>query len=137
MPDPPELEYLFTWLHLSDLHFGHPNREYRQGQKGVLRDLLADLKGIANGRWRNDAPTPTRVIVTGDVAFRAAKSEYDDAAVFFGDVGSLLGVEPSEFYLVPGNHDVVRGTKEGDPLLYAVLARIEEPAHLTDMLANA
>ena len=108
---------LLSWLHLSDLHFGHPSAAHGHDRQLVLAELRKDLK-----RWgKGGRPRPGHVIVTGDVAFQGAKEEFEEAGAVFADVARQLDVSVDRFHLVPGNHDVVRGTSAGDHQVYYVL----------------
>ena len=105
--------YLFTWLHLSDLHFGHGDARHGWNQKTVLSLLAKDVaKALTD--WP-ELPTPEAVVVTGDVAFSGAvrsADEYRDAQGWLKAVASELGLAPDRVYMVPGNHDVQRGVAE-------------------------
>lgn len=90
------------WLHLSDLHVSGNDWE----QDEVLAALLRDLPGLLAEVERS----PQLVFVTGDVANRAAASEYDGAFRFFDALCESLGLDRKQrLFMVPGNHDVDRG----------------------------
>jgi hypothetical protein len=89
-PEPP----CRRLLHLSDLHFGAKDQAivwYSQ--------LAADLH--AQGVDRLDA-----LIVSGDLANRADRAEYDAARRFVDLLMSGFALSPRQVVLVPGNHDV-------------------------------
>lgn len=90
-----------TWMHLSDLHVG--GEDWQRDQ--VLDALVRDLPGLLErGSLR-----PELLFVTGDVANRGRRVEYDGAFVFLEKVTDVLGLERTEHvFLVPGNHDVDR-----------------------------
>lgn len=69
-------------FHVSDLHFG------RQDQ-GAL-DWFADVV---------KAERPDAVIITGDLTFRARRSEYEDATAWLAALDVPITIEP-------GNHDL-------------------------------
>ncbi|MFY0527693.1 metallophosphoesterase family protein [Archangium gephyra] len=101
--------HLFSWLHLSDLHFGHGDITYGWDQKTVLSLLKSDVEK-ARAEWP-ELPPPQAILVTGDIAFSGGKcdpAEYHDADVFLRELTTLLGLKPEDVYLVPGNHDVQR-----------------------------
>ena len=75
--------HVFSWLHLSDLHFGHGDNSYGWDQKKVL-DCLADDVEKALKEWP-ELPRPDAIMVTGDIAFSGntrSAHEYSDASVF-------------------------------------------------------
>jgi 3',5'-cyclic AMP phosphodiesterase CpdA len=73
-----------TLLHISDLHFGPP----------YLPRVGAALLRIAPS-LNMDA-----IVVSGDLTQRAKRSEFEDAAVFLGQLSK------APLIVVPGNHDV-------------------------------
>lgn len=101
--------HLFSWLHLSDLHFGHGNTAYGWNQKTVL-DLLQEDVSKALENWP-EMPHPQAILVTGDIAFSGgvkSASEYNDACAYLKKLLDMLQVTPQCLYMVPGNHDVQR-----------------------------
>ena len=101
--------HLFSWLHLSDLHFGHGDETYAWDQRSVLASLETDVR-IALSKWP-ELPGPQAIMVTGDVAFSGgvrAPDEYNNAAAFLGRLITQLDISPDQVYIVPGNHDVQR-----------------------------
>lgn len=88
-------------LHLSDLHFGAKNRfvgkadpvAFADGVTGALGQL-APKKGV------------DLIVVSGDLTETAAKREFLQAKDFLLVLGRKLGLEPTRFVFVPGNHDV-------------------------------
>jgi formylglycine-generating enzyme required for sulfatase activity/calcineurin-like phosphoesterase family protein len=94
-------------LHLSDIHFrkkksknkDHENKLFRQDvQQKIITTVSRHLK-------ENSAPGV--VAVTGDIAFSGKKPEYDEALEFFTGLKGVLPGE-TEFFAVPGNHDLDR-----------------------------
>jgi tetratricopeptide (TPR) repeat protein len=94
-----------TWVHLSDLHFGHgADAACRFDQKLVMRAICRDLSDV-----REQLGSPDYVFLTGDIAFSAnAKAEYLPASDWLAQVLTVLGVPPERALPVPGNHDVDR-----------------------------
>jgi len=81
-------------LHLSDLHFG------TEPQALLWYDqLAADLREI--GCDSLDA-----VVVSGDLSERAASEEFTAAASFLRYLKDDFLLAPSQFIVVPGNHDL-------------------------------
>jgi calcineurin-like phosphoesterase family protein len=100
----PQQRSLFAWLHLSDIHFGHPNAGHQWDQALVLDALRRD---IADHNFRG-IPTPNAILVTGDIAFSGTAPQYSDASKWLLDLATLLNLTASQIFLVPGNHDVDR-----------------------------
>lgn len=97
---------LWSWLHLSDIHFEHGDDAYRADQELVLSRLRQDLS-------REAIPaslTPQAILVTGDIAFSGgvrSETEYVQAAAYLDAIRTSIG-ESVELLMVPGNHDVQR-----------------------------
>ncbi|TKD12187.1 metallophosphoesterase [Polyangium fumosum] len=136
---------LFTWLHLSDVHFGHPNVSHRWDQKLVLAALRDDLARLDD----HGIPKPDALFLTGDIAFSGKKEQYAEARAWIDALTSRLGIAPDRVFLVPGNHDVdraidktdrnvarlLRGLRQGADLLDEVLANADDKALLTSRFA--
>jgi predicted MPP superfamily phosphohydrolase len=93
---------LFTWIHLSDIHFGHGDAEYGCDQQLVLQALHDDL--VEQGRRH----PPSAIFVTGDIAFSGKSEQYERALAWLSSVGLAIGLEAQNIFVVPGNHDVNR-----------------------------
>ncbi|MCM1101112.1 MAG: metallophosphoesterase [Acetatifactor muris] len=89
----------FRWLHLSDFHTGKDN----YGQKKFFEYILEHVK-----KKKDEGILPDAVFITGDIADKGMKEQYD---VFLKDfLFPLMDTydDPPEVYMVPGNHDVDR-----------------------------
>lgn len=91
-----------TWLHVSDLHFGHGDAHYRFDQSGVTNAILRNAESMA----KRIGP-PDLIFVTGDIAFSGQAAQYQQAKEWLDRLRSAVGGTPRVF-LVPGNHDVDR-----------------------------
>lgn len=87
-------------LHLSDLHISTDSNFDRSL---VLDPLIDRVK-----KDRKDGIKPELVIVTGDIAFKGIKEEYDEAKIFFTDLLKAMKLPKERLFIVPGNHDVDR-----------------------------
>jgi metallophosphoesterase superfamily enzyme len=106
--------HVFSWLHLSDLHFGHGDTSYQWDQKSVLTALSDDIDGALSS-WP-ELPRPQAIIITGDIGFSGnalTSSEYAEAAEFLNRLLGLLDIPRQSVYMVPGNHDVQRKVQSG------------------------
>lgn len=108
----------FTWLHLSDLHIGctEANRGWAGLKKALLNDIQQHLKP-SNEQPKHCAQVslkPDAIFVTGDIAYRAAEDEFAEAESLVGAIWAITGLEKSQTFLVPGNHDTDRKMIEKD-----------------------
>lgn len=100
-----------TWLHLSDLHFLAPDRRYYAEQSRLLNSLQEDiLQVISKGH------KPDFIFITGDVAFSGGEQEYDEANAWIKRLLSATGLNESDVFTVPGNHDVQRAKATDKPV---------------------
>ena len=96
-----KMERTFTWLHLSDFHLRAGNQ---YDQNVVIASLLADI----NNQREQRNVTADAIFLTGDIAFSGKAEEYQVARDFIEELGKVSGVELSNVFCVPGNHDVDR-----------------------------
>jgi formylglycine-generating enzyme required for sulfatase activity/predicted phosphodiesterase len=90
-------------LHLSDLHFS-AKTAWDSGT--VLGRLAADV-----ARLRAEIGEIHLVVVTGDIANEGTAEEYAQATRWLtGPLATAVGVTPAQIRIVPGNHDVHRGS---------------------------
>lgn len=104
------MNYSFSFLHLSDIHFRHGDAEHQADQPLVLTRLEEDIAGHRD----LGIPTPQAILVTGDIAFSGNirhPDEYPEAKRFLDRLCKQLSIPAQEVYLVPGNHDVQRTGK--------------------------
>lgn len=93
---------VLTWLHLSDLHVQSESWQ----QDHVLDALVRDLPQLLQERELR----PDLLFVTGDVAARGQRAEYDGAVHLLDALAKRLGLDRrQQVFVVPGNHDVERG----------------------------
>jgi len=120
-------EALFSWVHISDIHFGHGGAGYAANQSLVLEELQSDI--AARKPARVDA-----ILVTGDIAFSGnavSSDEYPRARKWLLATGEAAGVGPTAIYLVPGNHDVNRGA-DADPSVGPLVQSLREGTRSMD-----
>lgn len=92
-------------LHLSDIHFGRDNPEYKvngvfQNKKQILQELLISI--------RDNSIKPDHIIVTGDMAWYGRKVDFDEALLWFRELLNVTKLSGSNLTFCPGNHDVNR-----------------------------
>lgn len=95
-------------LHLSDLHFGmEPNQKVPStvvDQRNLtLAELIKKLNQVGH-KWR-----PHVVAITGDIAWKARKSDYQKAQKWLTEkLLPVLNLSPDKLIICPGNHDIDR-----------------------------
>ncbi|MBF0426664.1 MAG: metallophosphoesterase [Magnetococcales bacterium] len=97
-------------LHLSDLHFGVKGR-FAEAAEKEGKKLAFQIKKLCKAYPRRFplkllSEKNMLVVVTGDIAETADKSEYEDALAFFCALADGLSLFHSRFLFAPGNHDV-------------------------------
>jgi predicted MPP superfamily phosphohydrolase len=122
---------LLTWIHLSDIHFGHGDASYGWDQRLVLQALLKDLVEQCQHRHRADI-----VFVTGDIAFSGKPEQYVQARAWLDQVGGSVGLGPERVHVVPGNHDVDRSLDREPDVARLLRALRDSQESLDTALAN-
>ena len=126
-------------LYLSDIHFREPEcLNPRTDLASNDRKLLInDLKDII----RETGKRVDAIVVTGDISFKAHKSEFDTATNWLKELADINRIDESKIFVVPGNHDVDRSVAD-DYLLTSfreMLNGMPEPQkklHFTRSLQN-
>lgn len=127
---------IFSWVHISDCHFGHGSTSYGHDQALVLDRLAADIKDVAK---RGAVPSPQAIIVTGDIGNSGASlrpDEYDSAHEWFARLVDALGLNLADVLTVPGNHDINRNVAKQDRDVFRLVDSLRRGAPLDDALAN-
>ena len=94
-------------LHLSDIHFGRNYPEYGikdafEKKDQILEDLISCIANIEDGL------RPEHIVVTGDIAWRGKKKDFDEAYEWFTKLLSATGLKGEDITFCVGNHDVNR-----------------------------
>ena len=94
-------------LHLSDIHFRKKKSEKKNDENKFFRQDVQQkiIDTVSSHLEENSAPGV--VAVSGDIAFSGKGPEYDEALEFFTGLKAVLPTE-TEFFTVPGNHDLDR-----------------------------
>jgi predicted MPP superfamily phosphohydrolase len=103
--------YLFSWVQLSDTHFGHGDVAQGLDRQLVLRELHRDIENFK----KHKLPRPDAFFITGDIAFSGsilAESEYKDAYEWISGLAEAVNLEAEQIFVVPGNHDVQRDVEQ-------------------------
>ncbi len=108
-PEPHNPKHI-TLLHLTDLHFGFVGTETEIAQrKRCLDGLLAQLRSLQDD-WRPDV-----VLISGDLGWTGADSDYQLASVWLNQLCQACAVDPARIVLAPGNHDSQRARTQRVP----------------------
>jgi predicted MPP superfamily phosphohydrolase len=106
-------EFLFSWVHISDIHFGHGDAKHRWDQQLVLTALTEDAERCAELRL----PHMDAILVTGDLAFSGNvryQDEYTGVARWLKKLAVALTLDVGKVFVIPGNHDVQRDVDSVD-----------------------
>jgi len=93
-------------LHVSDIHFKSPECLDPATDPDfairslMMRDLAQQIEKLGN---------VGAILIGGDVAFKAAKDEYETAWHWIQQLAEISGCPAGRIFVVPGNHDVDRG----------------------------
>jgi predicted MPP superfamily phosphohydrolase len=98
------------FLHLSDIHFQRKTVDSFFDLDKVLRAKIEEavtehvrLYGNLSG-----------ILISGDIAYEGATGDYEVADDWINTLSLIIGVNPLNTFMVPGNHDVDRSaTKSG------------------------
>ena len=93
-------------LHLSDLHFDSSDISTQQDPNIYLRSKLLDDIDSQQSVFG----TPDIIVVSGDIANKGDRLEFEYAKLWFSEVCKVLGsdLESIPFFICPGNHDIDR-----------------------------
>ena len=93
-------------LNVSDIHFHHPVCNSAMDPDRPFRTRL-----IQDARARCQELGPVgAMLVSGDIAYAGLKEEYDAAYAWLVELAKACGCALERVYVIPGNHDVNRGT---------------------------
>ncbi len=107
---------LFSWIHMSDIHFLHGTKKSQLDQEMVLKAIVRDVSAIS-GSASLQIPQPDVIFVTGDIAFSGAEKDADEYIVaekLLQAIAESAGLSNENIFTVPGNHDVQRNRFLGD-----------------------
>ncbi|MCK6522051.1 SUMF1/EgtB/PvdO family nonheme iron enzyme [Myxococcota bacterium] len=125
------LQHPIRILHLSDLHFS-AKTAWDSGT--MLERLAADV-----ARLRAEVGEIHLVVVTGDIANFGTAEEYARATAWLtGPLATAASVTPAQIRVVPGNHDVHRGsiTKAANVLAKGLLSEDDPQEAIAEVLGS-
>lgn len=89
-------------LQISDIHW-KKRKKWNENFPGMKARFLVDLEDYYKAKGSVDY-----IFVCGDVAFKGAKDEYDEAKEYIEKICKIVGCTDEQVYVVPGNHDLNR-----------------------------
>lgn len=89
-------------LQISDIHW-KKRKKWDADFPGMKARFLVDLEDYHKAKGNIDY-----VFVCGDVAFKGAKDEYDEAKEYIEKICKIVGCTDEQVFVVPGNHDLNR-----------------------------
>lgn len=98
---------IFSWVHISDIHFGHGDAQQDVDLRLVTSVLHKDIIALCKSR----SVTPDIIFATGDLGYSGntrETDEYDRCTTFLQKLANALHVDSKRIFHVPGNHDVQR-----------------------------
>jgi hypothetical protein len=98
-------------VQVSDLHFGEHHafaRTSDEVHRNLALRITDDLETLYPGT------PPAAVILSGDFTWQGKPDEFEWAREFVSDLRSVLALEPSQFLLCPGNHDIQWAAETAD-----------------------
>lgn len=94
-------------LHLSDLHFGGDWNPQRKAERQIVLGRLIELVAAQEAAWK-----PTCICISGDIAYRGKREDYDAAEEWLKKLLETLDLSFADVIPCPGNHDVCRPVAE-------------------------
>lgn len=101
-----------TWVHISDIHFGHGRAHAQVERAEILEALIEDLRHLSP-----KIPEIDQIIVSGDISYSGGAlgdHEYAEARRFLDRLTAALGLDRDAVLVTPGNHDVDRSVAQRD-----------------------
>jgi tetratricopeptide (TPR) repeat protein len=108
--------YRLRFVHISDLHVrSWPDAKAGDDRNKMLLDKAGRYKVLA-GNFETELEKIGQrqidfVCFTGDLAHGGLREEYEQAEAFLAGLRAKLKVPEDRFFIVPGNHDINRDTR--------------------------
>lgn len=115
-----------SFIHLSDIHFVKTSGNVADIDQGLRESIILDIENNA----KDYLNTVTGVLVSGDIAFSGTSAEYEKAQKFLFRITEVLGIEQSNVYCVPGNHDVNQNIPKQSNAIYEAQCALDNTENL-------
>lgn len=113
---------MISFIHLSDIHF----RKFSGDPYDIDNDLRSELIYDICHNLKRQIPSVYGVLLCGDIAFSGQESEYNAAMKFLENICSLLNIEKTHIFCVPGNHDVDQSITRSTTSVKALQDKLEQ-----------
>ncbi len=130
-------------LHLSDLHFGSKNPNFDDAKTELIpiaeresrqATILRTLKHV--GRYLKKSREKLDVIcVSGDITYAGDEKGFEDFSTILRELGSLCPPK-TRIIVVPGNHDVPRGSVPSSSARYKLFRKHIRANHFVTPLLD-
>ncbi len=94
----------YTFIHLSDIHFG----QERDGTIRIHDDIRAQLLNDCKQVLEESKTPPDGILITGDIAYGGTREEYERAGQWIDQLAQTVGCDIISVRTIPGNHDIDR-----------------------------
>lgn len=118
-----------TFIHLSDIHFSKNSGDNYDLDNDLRNEILEDIK-----REHGMIGCPSGILICGDIAYSGKKIEYDNAIAFLIELCQLLGIQETDIFCVPGNHDVDQDVPKNSSGFLNMQSAIENSSDLDEKL---
>ncbi len=88
-------------IHLSDIHYSNS-----EDNKKLMNSLSIDLANM-----KNEVDSYQLLLITGDVIDKGQVDSYTVFEKYLGELENASGIASERVFIVPGNHDYYRNTK--------------------------
>lgn len=117
-----------SFIHISDIHFRKNSGNVSDIDENLRQAILTDL----NINAKTELESIKGILVTGDIAYSGAVTEYDKAKIFLKEITDTFGIEQSSVFCVPGNHDVDRNISSQNPYICDAQRKLDSAETLDD-----
>lgn len=124
---------LFSWLHLSDIHFGHGSEHHKLDQRDVWNKLTSDIQEAVNS---GHVPRPNKIFITGDLAFSGENGQYNDLGTRLRTFARSLQLRADDILTVPGNHDAQRSIVSQDSVFGGAFSDLRSTGRIDEALSD-
>lgn len=124
---------MLTFVQTSDIHFRETENDRHDLDYELRHALVEDARRLAP-----QIGGVSGILVCGDVAYAASAGEYSRATLWLRGLCADLALDPSDVWVVPGNHDVEHSRIQKDPLQRALHSelRLAEEDDLDERLRD-
>jgi 3',5'-cyclic AMP phosphodiesterase CpdA len=128
---------IYSWIHLSDIHFNHGTAHDKLDQALVLEKLRQDLQNATH----RGISSINSIFVTGDISSTGGKdnsgsndidAEYNKAKTWLSHLGTSIGLTDEDIYVIPGNHDIQLSSSHDNRNMSRLLSMLRDKKESID-----